>query len=136
MTRAAAVVAALAAAALLGSADGAAVSAQNPKLFGTVGPEFNIILRDASGTRVTKLDPGTYDVEVEDLSNFHSFHLEGPGVDERTQVEFTGTVNWKVTFRNGNYVYHCDPHPSLSSVPARGVRARWGELRRRLAAPR
>jgi plastocyanin len=102
------------AAALLGATEGAAVQAQNAKLFGTVGPEFEISLRDAEGNRVTKLDPGTYDIQVRDLSDFHSFHLEGPGVNERTQVEFTGTLDWTVTFRDGNYVYRCDPHPSLS----------------------
>ncbi len=113
MIRVAALATALAVAALLGAADGAAVQAQTPKLFGTVGPEFEISFRDAQGDRVTKLEPGTYDIQVRDLSDFHTFHLEGPGVDERTEVEFTGTVNWTVTFRDGNYSYHCDPHPTL-----------------------
>jgi len=113
MARGTALIVALALAALLGAADGAAVKAQNPKLFGTVGPEFEISFRDAQGDRVTKLEPGTYDVQVRDLSDFHTFHLEGPGVNERTEIEFTGTVNWTVTFRDGNYSYHCDPHPTL-----------------------
>jgi len=110
MTRAAVAVAvALAVAALLGVTDGAAVGAQNPKLFGSVGQ--GIVLRDAQGNRVTKLDPGTYDIEVEDQSDFHTFHLTGPGVNERTEVDFTGTVNWTVTFQDGNYIYYCDVHP-------------------------
>ncbi len=113
MSRVAVLATAVAVAALLGAADGGAVQAQNPKLFGTVGPEFEISLRDAQGNRVTQLDPGTYDVQVRDLSDFHTFHLEGPGVDERTEVTFTGTVDWTVTFRDGNYSYHCDPHPTL-----------------------
>jgi len=100
---------ALAVSALLGATDGAAVLAQNTKLFGSVGQ--GIALRDAQGNRVTKLDPGTYDIEVEDESDFHTFHLEGPGVSERTGVEFTGTVKWTVTFRDGNYIYYCDVHP-------------------------
>jgi len=99
---------------LLGVANGAASPQQAPRLSGKVGPEFTIELRDAQGNRVTKLDPGTYVVEVEDLSDFHSFHLRGPGVDERTDVTFTGTVEWTVTFRDGRYTYACDPHPSLS----------------------
>ena len=99
----------LAVAALLGATDGAAVRAQNPKLFGSVGQ--GIVLRDAQGNRVTKLDPGTYDIEAEDQSDFHTFHLTGPGVNERTEVEFTGTVNWTVTFQDGNYIYYCDVHP-------------------------
>jgi len=113
MTRAAALAVALAVAALLGAADGAAVQVQNPKLFGTLGPDFEISFRDAQGGKVTKLEPGTYDVQVRDLADVHTFHLQGPGVDERTEVAFTGTVNWTVTFRDGNYSYFCDPHPTL-----------------------
>jgi plastocyanin len=114
MTRLAALaVALIATAALPGAAGGAAVQYENPKLFGSVGPEFEISFRDAQGNRVAQLSPGTYDIEVEDKSDLHSFHLKGPGVEERTQVEFTGTVTWTVTFRDGSYEYHCDPHPSL-----------------------
>jgi plastocyanin len=96
------------------AANGAAAPAQTPRLFGEVGPEFEISLHDAQGNRVTKLDPDTYVIEVEDKSDFHSFHLEGPGVDERTDTTFTGKVTWTVTFRDGGYTYHCDPHPSLA----------------------
>ena len=109
MTRAVALAVALAVAALVGAGDGPALRAQNPKLFGSVGQ--GIVLRDAQGNRVTKLDPGTYDIEVQDQSDFHTFHLTGPGVNERTEVEFTGTVNWTVTFQDGNYIYYCDVHP-------------------------
>ncbi len=109
MTRAAALAVVLAVAALLGATNGAAVGAENPKLFGSVGQ--GIVLRDAQGNRVTKLDPGTYDIEVEDQSDFHTFHLTGPGVNERTEVDFTGTVSWTVTFTDGNYIYYCDVHP-------------------------
>lgn len=109
MTRAAALAVVLAVAALLGATNGAAVGAENPKLFASVGQ--GIVLRDAQGNRVTKLDPGTYDIEVEDQSDFHTFHLTGPGVNERTEVDFTGTVSWTVTFTDGNYIYYCDVHP-------------------------
>lgn len=112
MTRALALAVALVVAALVGAGDGAAVQEQNPKLFGTVGPGFNISLRDAQGNQVTKLDPGTYVIEVEDLSDLHTFHLSGPGVDERTQVEFMGKVTWTVTFSDGTYLYRCDVHPT------------------------
>ena len=98
-------------AALLGAADSEAVQSQNAKLFGSVGPGFSITLRDAQGGVVTRVDPGTYDIEVRDLADLHTFHLRGPGVDERTQVEFTGTVNWTVTFQNGEYTFLCDVHP-------------------------
>jgi plastocyanin len=104
---------AFAAAALLGTADGAAVQAQNPKLFGTVGPGMSIVLLDAQGTRVTKLDPGTYDIEVEDLSDEHNFHLRGPGVNRLTPVEGQGTETWTVAFTDGSYTYVCDPHSTV-----------------------
>lgn len=98
-------------AALLGATRGQAGQAQNTKLFGSVGPGFSITLRDAQGNAVTRVEPGTYDIEVRDLADLHTFHLRGPGVDERTQVEFTGTVNWTVTFQNGEYTFLCDVHP-------------------------
>jgi len=109
VTRLAAVVACLVVAASLAGGGGAA-PVQNTKLSATVGPEFTIVLRDASGARVTRLDPGTYDIEVEDLSDEHNFHLTGPGVNRATDVVETGTFNWTVTFTNGTYRYVCDPH--------------------------
>jgi plastocyanin len=98
-------------AALLGATRGQAGQAQAQRLTGTVGPGFSITLRDGQGNAVTRVDPGTYEIEVRDLSDLHSFHLRGPGVDERTQPEFTGTVTWTVTFQNGTYTFFCDVHP-------------------------
>jgi hypothetical protein len=86
---------------------------ENTKLFGTVGPGFAIVLRDAAGDRVTQLDPGTYDVVVADQSEEHNFHLFGPGVEQATTVEETGTTTWTVTFVEGRYRYLCDPHSGL-----------------------
>ena len=106
---------ALAATALLGATDGSAVRAQNLKLFGTVGPGFSIILEDAQGSRVRNLDPGTYDVQVEDLSEEHNFHLFGPGVDQLTSVAEMGTESWTVTLADGTWRYHCDPHSTRMS---------------------
>src|SRR3990172_10525233 len=103
----------LAGAALLGATEGAAVQIQEPKLFGTVGPGFSIMLKDARGSRVTNLDPGTYEVRVEDLSEEHNFHLFGPGVDRLTSVAGMGTESWTVTLTDGTYRYHCDPHSTL-----------------------
>jgi plastocyanin len=105
-------VAALAAAALLGAADGSASPAQNARLIGTVGPGFSIVLTNAQGARVTRLDPGTYDVEVRDLSFEHNFRLTGPGVTRVTGVEEQGTENWTVTLTDGTYRFLCDPHSS------------------------
>ena len=53
---------------------------------------------------------GTYDIEVTDESNQHSFALTGPGVNQQTGVEETGTVMWTVTFANGTYVFRCTVH--------------------------
>jgi len=102
----------LAAAALLGATRGSAGPVQETKLIGTVGPESTISLTDAQGNRVTKLDPGSYEIEVTDRSDLHNFDLQGPGVNESTGVEFTGETTWHVTLRDGNYVYLCDVHPS------------------------
>jgi plastocyanin len=79
-------------------------------LVATVGPGFTIDLRDAQGQRVTALDPGAHRITVEDRSEFHNFHLAGPGVDRATDVEFIGTVVWEVTLTDGIYVFVCDPH--------------------------
>ena len=85
-------------------------AAQTPKLLASVGPGFEISLTDAEGRRVTQLDPGTYEVVVSDKSDFHNFHLSGPGVNELTTVEFVGDTTWTVTLANGSYTFVCDPH--------------------------
>jgi plastocyanin len=97
---------------LLGAGSGTSAPAQAVKLVGTVGPGFTITLRDAQGAAVSKLDPGAYEIEVRDLSDEHSFHLRGPGVDRSTSVSGTGTETWNVTLRDGTYTFHCDPHPT------------------------
>jgi copper binding plastocyanin/azurin family protein len=98
-------VAVVAALSLAGSA-----SAQNPTLFGTVGPGFSIRVADGAGNRITQIPPGTYTVVVSDQSAAHNFHLTGPGVDMSTDVEATGTFTWTITFQAGTYHYQCDPH--------------------------
>jgi plastocyanin len=59
---------------------------------------------------VTTLPEGDYTITVKDLSEFHNFHLVGPGVNEATSVETTGTVTWNVHLRSGTYTFQCDPH--------------------------
>ena len=98
-----------AAAALLVAGAAPAVTA-NPVLNGRVGPDFDIQLTHPDNRPVTQIDPGTYDVVVRDLATAHNFHLIGPGVDQSTGVESTGTVTWTVTFREGRYRFVCDPH--------------------------
>lgn len=82
-------------------------------LVGTVGTNdgFDIGLADESGARVTHVDPGAYALTVRDRSDFHNFHLFGPGgVDVTTPVEFTGEQTFTVTLVDGVYTIECDPH--------------------------
>ena len=104
------VLALVAAVGLLFASGGQATPGQSTTLHGRVGPGFSIVLTTESGARVTKLDPGTYEIDVDDLAEEHNFHLFGPGVDKATEIGDTGTVHWTVTFRDGTYTYQCDPH--------------------------
>jgi plastocyanin len=90
-----------------------AASGENPRLFATVEGVVTITLVDASGRPVTQLDPGTYDVVVEDASDIHNFHLLGPGVDLKTETPELVRTTWTVTFVEGRYTYVCDPHDGL-----------------------
>ena len=110
MARVVALGTALLVAALLAAGGGDAKLVQSSKLHARVGPGFSISLTNDSGARVTRLDPGTYEIEVEDESEDHNFHLQGPGVDRMTGIGETGKELWTVTFRDGVYSYVCDPH--------------------------
>ena len=103
--------AALLAASLAALAAPALAPAQ--ELRAVVGPNFDISLTDANGVRVRHLDPGTYTIRVEDRSDFHNFHLSGPGVNRATDVESVGIETWQVTFTDGIYDYVCDPHADV-----------------------
>jgi hypothetical protein len=86
--------------------------ADNPVLVGDVGAGdgFVISLADASGAKVSHLDPGTYTIVVHDHSTIHDFHLTGPGVDQTTRIDAIEDVTWTVTLGNGTYKFVCDPH--------------------------
>ena len=81
------------------------------KLVGTVGPSFTIGLTKG-GKKVTTLKPGAYSITIRDKSDFHNFHLTGPGVNKKTTVSFVGTPAkpWNVTLKAGTYRFVCDPH--------------------------
>ena len=111
MSRLAVFATVLLATALLGASGGAAAPSTG-ELQARVGPGFTISFTDDAGTRITKLDPGTYVIEVEDESSQHNFHLMGPGVDKATSVAGEGKETWTVTFKEGTYTYLCDPHPT------------------------
>jgi plastocyanin len=110
MRRLAVLAIALFALASLGAAGGEATPAQATKLHARVGPSFTISLSTEAGARVTHLDPGAYEIQVDDMSEEHNFHLTGPGVNRTTEIGETGTVNWTVTLTDGTYRYVCDPH--------------------------
>ncbi len=91
-----------------------AAFAQTQRLIANVGQgdAFTISLRTASGGSVDNIAPGEYEIEVNDHSSMHNFHLTGPGVDQRTTEAFVGTTTWRVTLQNGRYTFLCDPHPT------------------------
>ena len=96
---------------------GIAVAADAPsQLLGTVGPGFTITLRDAQGNPVSRVLPGEYDLEVDDRSELHNFHLSGPGgVDVSTEVDAVGKQTFRVTLVDGRYSFVCDPHSTQMS---------------------
>jgi len=101
----------LAAAATLAALASPTVALAQTKLIGTVADPASISLRHENGTTVTDIAAGTYTIEVRDESIMHNFHLSGPGVDQRTEVETTGTVTWTVTLQDkARYTFVCDPH--------------------------
>ena len=84
----------------------------NPVLKARVGPGYSISIANPAGVKVTRVPVGTYSIDVSDLSEFHNFHLKGPGgVDMATDVATTGSVTWTVTFLDGTYTFQCDAHP-------------------------
>src|SRR6266480_4569979 len=85
-------------------------AADPPLLHGTVGPGFTISLVDSTGASVKHLDPGTYLIHIDDVSEFHNFHLSGPGVNQLTGVDEIQTADWTVTFVDGTYTFVCDAH--------------------------
>jgi plastocyanin len=92
-----------------------AARADNPQLVASVGTNdaFTISLRGADNNPVTHLDPGTYTIVVHDLSSLHNFHLSGPGVNQKTDIEGTGDVTWTVTLTDGTYRFVCDAHAGV-----------------------
>ena len=110
MTRVLLLAAATLVGAFLWAAVGQGAQTENPKLHAKVDAGFSISLTNDAGAPVTKLDPGTYDIEVEDETNGHNFHLSGPGVNRSTTVGGVGKQLWTVTFTDGVYSFQCDAH--------------------------
>jgi plastocyanin len=85
-------------------------TASGNTLQASVGPGFEISLKDSNGQDVTSLAAGTYTITVNDQSDIHNFHLTGTDVDKMTDVSGTGTETWTVTLKAGSYHFQCDPH--------------------------
>ena len=100
---------ALAAAAAAALLVATAAQAAPPKLVGTVGPGFTIVLKKGTA-KVTKLKAGKYTFVIKDKSNIHNFHLKGPVGKTFTSVSFVGTKTVTLTLKKGKYSYVCDPH--------------------------
>jgi PASTA domain len=97
---------------------------QVPDFIVTSGPGQQIGVYYADGRRMTRIPPGTYTIQVHDLSTAHDFHLTGPGgVDRRTDVREIEHPIWTITFREGTYTFKCDVHASMKGtfVVAKGV---------------
>jgi plastocyanin len=106
-----AVVAALGPAAAIYAVSAAGAPAADGKLFATVGPAYTISLVDSAGAPVTRLDPGTYEIQIDDRSADHNFHLIGPGaVSAGTEIGFVGIRTITVTLVSGQYTFVCDDH--------------------------
>ena len=74
-----------------------------------------ISLRDASGSAVTRVAPGTYTFQVVDTDTIHNFNLVGTAV--RTPVDGTGTYTFQnVTLTAAVYTYQCDVHPDVNGT--------------------
>jgi hypothetical protein len=85
-------------------------AADNGQLTGSVGPGYVISLKDSTGAAVTHLDPGTYTLVVHDQSDIHNFHLNGPGVNVSTDIDFVGDQTFTITVIDGTYTFVCDAH--------------------------
>ena len=86
-----------------------------PDLIFTVGPDARIATFYADGRKLTNLPPGTYNVQVHDLSAAHNLHLTGPGIDEKTSVADIEHPVWRLTFKAGTYRLKCDVHPTIKT---------------------
>jgi plastocyanin len=97
---------------------GGSSSAAGAVLTGVVGEgdAFKITLTDSTGAPVTSLKAGSYQVKVKDASKIHNFHLEGPGVEQKTAVPEVADVTWTVTLQPGSYEFKCDPHAKMKGT--------------------
>jgi Copper binding proteins, plastocyanin/azurin family len=94
---------------------GTATGMSTPKLNGTVGPGFTIMLK-SKGKKVKVLNAGKYTFVVADKSSIHNFVLEkekgGKFEKQITTVPATGTKTVTISLTKGQWKYYCVPHES------------------------
>ena len=88
--------------------------ASTPKLTGTVGPGFTIVLKKGTA-KVTTLKAGTYVFVVTDKSSIHNFTIErqkgGPKIEKvLTGTSFQGKKTVTFTLKKGSWKYYCSIH--------------------------
>lgn len=80
-------------------------------LLGSVGPGFEISVTTPAGDEPGTLSAGSWELQVDDKSSAHNFHLTGPGdVDVSTEVGEEGAETFQVELQPGTYTFVCDPH--------------------------
>jgi plastocyanin len=92
------------------------VSAQasTPKLTGTVGPGYTIVLKKGTA-KVKTLKAGKYVFVISDKSSIHNFTIErekgGPKIEKTlTATSFQGKKTVTVTLKKGSWKYYCSIH--------------------------
>ena len=86
-----------------------------PKLVGTVGPGYTIVLKKGT-TKVKTLKAGKYTFVVTDKSPIHNFTLEretGTKIEKvLTGTGFQGKKTATVVLKPGKWKYYCSIHES------------------------
>ncbi len=96
----------------LAAAGVAYAATSDTNLKASVGSTAKLSLVDAAGAPVTHLDPGPVELEIEDSTEVHSFHLTGPGnVNVGTGIEDIETKKFALILSDGRYDFICDAHP-------------------------
>ncbi len=88
--------------------------ASTPKLIGTVGPGYTIMLKHGAA-KVKTLKAGKYTFVITDKATIHNFTIErekgGPKIEKTlTGTSFQGKKTMTVTLKTGSWKYYCSIH--------------------------